>query len=366
MTPIDRTDIVLVFGTTGELIKLYPIIRALEDMGIRPQLWCTAQQIEELPKAIESLGISTPIEWLTHGHRGHSLRSKTDVLHWLGRVSLRLATRFRRIRRTSRTGAFIVHGDTMTTAIAALFGRLGGGRVVHVEAGMRSGDIRNPFPEELSRRFVARVSDINYAPGAVPVGHLNGCRGDVIDTKLNTVVDALLLAQETDPKAQTERFGLVSLHRSELYENESAFREILDVLALHARGNKLVFIDHPVTVERIHELGLDALLSSPNIHRVEKLDYFDFIALLSRASYVVTDSGGLQQECEITGHPCAVHRAVTESNWKLDRNIVLSRLDCNVVAEFLKNPDAYRSSTTSITDSPTDIIISDLTARGII
>ena len=361
-----RDDIVIVFGTTGELIKLFPVIHALENHGIAPQLWCTAQQVEELPMAIESLGILTPVEWMTHGRGGDSLRSKKDVLIWLVHVTLKFTARLRRIRRTSRSGVFIVHGDTMTTAVAAFFGRLGGGRVVHIEAGMRSGDIRNPFPEELSRRFVAKVADINYAPGDIPVSNLNGCRGEVIDTKLNTVVDALRLAQTAGGNDNRSGFGLVSLHRSELYEDREAFQRILETLASHARTHKLVFIDHPVTAERIRELGLDDLLSSPNFERVEKLEYFDFISLLGRASYVVTDSGGLQQECEITGHPCVVHRAVTESTWKLDKNIVLSRLDCAVVERFLENPEKFRASDTGISISPTEVVIADFAARGII
>lgn len=360
------TRFVYVFGTTGELIKIFPMVKAMEELGTPIELWSTSQQIEELPHAIEALGITTKVEWLTKGRRGSSLRSKSDVVAWLVKVSTALVMRARRMRSIRKKGGVVVHGDTMTTAIGAFFARIAGSRVIHVEAGMRSGDIRNPFPEELSRRFVAKVADINYAPGDVPVRNLIGARGDVVDTRLNTIVDALLLAQANRTRDETERFGLVSIHRSELYENEEAFRGILGVLGRHAVAHPLIFIDHPVTAQRMAELGLDSLVDSPNFRRVPKLDYFGFIDLLGKADYVVTDSGGLQQECEITGQPCLVHRAVTESTWKLDKNIVLSRLDNAVLEEFLVDPAKYRHEVAGDLVSPTSIIINDLRTRKLI
>lgn len=361
-----RTRFIYIFGTTGELIKIFPLIRSMEQMGTPIELWSTSQQIEELPHAIDSLGITTKVEWLTNGRGGSSLRTKSDVLVWLVNISLKLLIRAPRMRSVRKNGGVFVHGDTMTTAIAAFFARMSGSQVIHVEAGMRSGDIRNPFPEELSRRFVAKVADINYAPGEVPVGNLAGARGVVVDTRLNTIVDALLAAQEKRTDDGRERFGLVSIHRSELYENEDAFRGILQVLARHSLDHPLVFIDHPVTAQRMMELGLDDVVDNPNFRRVPKLDYFGFIDLLGRADYVVTDSGGLQQECEITGQPCLVHRAVTESTWKLDKNIVLSRLDTKVLEDFLAEPSRFRHEVAEDLVSPTSIIIDDLRARKLI
>jgi UDP-N-acetylglucosamine 2-epimerase (non-hydrolysing) len=365
MTSSD-SKFIFVFGTTGELIKIFPLITALEKHCVPIELWTTSQQVEELPKAIESLGINTAIEWLTHGRNGSSLRTKKDVLFWLLDICFKLAVRLGRMHKVRKRGGVIVHGDTMTTAIAALFAFISRSRVIHIEAGMRSGDIRNPFPEELSRRFVAKIADLNYAPGAQPVANLIGSKGEVIDTKLNTIVDALMTAKRSHHFSSQEHFGLVSLHRSELYENKIALSAVLDALSNHAINHRLVFIDHPVTVQRIHELELDHLIDVPNIIRLPKLEYFDFVELLSQADYVVTDSGGLQQECEITGTPCLVHRAVTESTWKLDHNIVLSELDVTVLSSFLNNPSEFQREVASELVSPTEIILNDFKHRNFI
>jgi UDP-N-acetylglucosamine 2-epimerase (non-hydrolysing) len=357
----------IVFGTTGELIKLFPVIEALEESNSHYKLLCTAQQIEELPSAIQSLGINVPINWLANGYKGESLRSKKEMLIWAVKLSFRLARLAPSIYCKRKSSGVMVHGDTVTTSIGALFGWIVRTPVFHVEAGMRSGDWKNPFPEELSRRFVAKLAAVNYAPGTTSCENLANSPGDIVDTQQNTIVDALRLAIHQNAKALSqEPVGLISLHRSELYEDETRFREILTVLASHGREHKMLFIDHPVTIQRMKELGLDQVFSGTLVEQIEKLNYFQFISVLSKSSYVVTDSGGLQQECEVTGHPCLVHRAVTESTGRLDQNIVLSRLDIDVVNSFLDNPSRFSTPEAEIGESPTQIIISDLKTRGLV
>jgi UDP-N-acetylglucosamine 2-epimerase (non-hydrolysing) len=357
---------VFVFGTTGELIKIFPLVKRLESEGIPIELWCTAQQIEELPSAISSLKIETPTTWLCRGVKGRSLHTKGDVLRWLLTISLAFLGRRKAIRATKKSGALFVHGDTMTTAIGAFFGRLFGGRVVHIEAGMRSGDWRNPFPEELSRRAVAHLSDINYAPGLTAVNNLKNSRGRIVNTQVNTICDALKMAMETVNDATQSGFGLVSVHRSELYENQHEFTRFLECLSEHGKTHELIFIDHPVTAKRITDLGLDKLFIGTLISRVEKLQYFEFIGLLGRAQYVITDSGGLQQECEITGHPCLVHRAVTESLDIARNNIVISRLSIETLRDFLNNPLTFRVPFEPNTPNTTNIMFEDLISHDIL
>jgi UDP-N-acetylglucosamine 2-epimerase (non-hydrolysing) len=357
---------IFVFGTTGELIKIFPLITRLESEGLPLELWCTAQQVEELPAAIESLQIQTTTTWLTNGVKGHSLHTKVDVIKWLSMVSLALVKRRKEIRATTRRGAVFVHGDTMTTAIGAFFGRLFRGKVIHIEAGMRSGDWRNPFPEELSRRLVARLSDLNYAPGATAVSNLANARGRTVNTHVNTICDALKIAMNTDKGVAQSTFGLVSIHRSELYENQYEFTRFLECLTDHGKDHQLVFINHPVTAKRITDLNLDRLFDGTLISRIDKQQYFDFINLLGRAQYVVTDSGGLQQECEITGHPCLVHRAVTESVDIARKNIVLSRLSLDVLRDFLHDPLKFAVPFEPNTPNTTNIMFDDLNHHDIL
>ena len=238
--------------------------------------------------------------------------------------------------------------------------------MVHIEARMRSGDWKNPFPEELSRRAVARLSDVNYAPGPTAMRNLKGSRGRNVNTEVNTICDALRIAIHSNEEKDPSPFGLVSVHRSELYEDRDQLSAFLLAIARHAATNKLFFIDHPVTAKRIHDLGLDDVFEGTLMERIPKLEYFDFIQMLSQAQYVVTDSGGLQQECEITGHPCLVHRAVTESVDRARGNIVLSKLRIDVLEEFLANPDQHRVAHDPNTPNATETIFLDLTDNDLI
>ena len=119
-----------------------------------------------------------------------------------------------------------------------------------------------------------------------------------------------------------------------------------------------------MTSKKLTDYGLDIEMSSGRIERLPKLNYFDFIALLGRVNYVVTDSGGLQQECAITGHPCLVHRLVTESFEGVGENVVISGLEIPVVNDFLRNPSLHRRGGQSPDRSPTQVIITDLGSRG--
>jgi UDP-N-acetylglucosamine 2-epimerase (non-hydrolysing) len=254
----------------------------------------------------------------------------------------------------------------MTTSIGAFFARLGFAQLAHIEAGMRSGNWRNPFPEELSRRFVAKLSHVNYAPGEIASQNLKSSKGLTINTHFNTVVDALEIARAKSSNNKSRNFGLVSLHRSELYESEFKLTEIISALSEHSVSHPLIFIDHPVTAQKITEYGLDELLSTGNIERIPKLNYWSFISLLGEASYVVTDSGGLQQECSITGQPCLVHRLVTESFEGVGENILLSELDINVVKSFLASTETFECDGLKPSVSPTSIILEDFASRGLI
>jgi len=124
-----------------------------------------------------------------------------------------------------------------------------------------------------------------------------------------------------------------------------------------------VFVDHAVTAAKVREHGLDGLFDDRFI-RVPKLSYFAFVTLVRRSEFVVTDSGGLQQESSYMDHPCLVHRAVTESPEGLGRNVVLSRLDLDVLAAFLDDPGRYRTQAPDTGPSPSDIVVDHLSAHG--
>jgi UDP-N-acetylglucosamine 2-epimerase (non-hydrolysing) len=288
-----------------------------------------------------------------------------------------MIVRYPRIRRKLRKAlhgrkatAVLVHGDTVTTVLGALWGRMRRLPVMHIEAGLRSGDWRHPFPEEIDRHLTSRIATTHFAPGAIPVKNLRAAKakGQIIDTQYNTVLDSLRLAQETQPAMQgittlPEAFFVVSIHRNELLVQPKELKSLLERIAAKAATTPCIFLDHPITKARIKQLGLDAILDAPGIMRAPKLDYFQFISLATKAAFIVTDSGGLQEEAAYLGIPCLVHRMATERQEGLGENVVLSLFDDKRIQDFLDHTDNYRRSPIGTDISPTQTICDFLVER---
>jgi UDP-N-acetylglucosamine 2-epimerase (non-hydrolysing) len=358
--------IAVVYGTTGELIKLSPVLSRLRDHQTPVLTLCTGQQAEQIPGLLDDLGLPQPDIWLARGSGGHDLERRRDLPAWFGHVGSNFARVGRDLRKRMVSGStkplLLVHGDTMTTVLGALMGRSMRVPVAHVEAGMRSGDWRNPFPEELDRLAAARLARVHFAPGSHAAENLRAMnvRGKIVDTGGNTIRDALDLVPAAAAPAiglPQEPFGLVSLHRSELLGKAAAFRGILELLREASQRLPILSIDHPVTVAAITKHELDSLFDE-RFRRIPRQRYFTFVALLKTSAFLVTDSGGSQQECAQLGHPCLVHRAVTEHPDGLDGPVVLSRMDLDVVRTFLSHPWTHTSQPPqNDRPRPTDVII---------
>ncbi len=324
----------------------------------------------QIPTLLDLLELPQPDVWLGHGSGGRDLRSNSDIPGWLARVATNFGLRRAELRTRMRAGStrplVLVHGDTMTTVLGATMGRLLRVPVAHVEGGLRSFDLLHPFPEELNRRLASRVARVHYAPGSWAAGNLH--RGEVIDTGTNTIRDSLDLCPagvEIPVEVPEVRFGLVSLHRFELINDRRLLTSTLNALADHARDVPLLFIDHPVTVAAIEKFGLGHLFDE-RLRSTPRLSFFGFVELLKRSAFLITDSGGSQEECYYLDHPCLVHRKRTERREGLGENVVLSGYDEAALREFLADPSLYRRRTSLPLESPSDVILADLVARGVV
>ena len=364
--------ILTVFGTTGELIKLAPVLVRLQRRGYPFVLATTAQQVTQIPPFLEQFGLPQPDVWLARGSGGRDLATNRDIPGWLARVGRSFARERGRLRRTLATGPgrplVLVHGDTMTTVLGAAMGRALRAPVAHIEGGLRSGDLRNPFPEELNRRVTSRVAHIHYAPGAGATSNLAG-RGIVVDTGSNTVRDSLELVPDdlkpTFPVPE-EPFGIVSLHRFELLGSRQLLTETITSLVAAAEATPLLFVDHSVTVAAIERFGLGSLFAGSKLQRIPRLRFFDFVQLERRGAFVVTDSGGSQQECYYLDKPCLVHRRRTEWMEGLGENIVLSRFDAGTLRSFLSDPARHRRTRPLVPQSPGDVIVAHMMEQGFV
>jgi UDP-N-acetylglucosamine 2-epimerase (non-hydrolysing) len=358
-----------IYGTTGELIKLWPVLRGLQERGARFVNVTTAQQIAQIPPLLTQLDLPQPDVYLARGRGGRELHTNSDIPPWLASVTAGFGHNRTLLRRAMRADdalpLVLVHGDTMTTVLGALVGRGLGAPVAHIEAGVRTWDLRHPFPEELNRRLVTKIAQIHYAPG--PNAAANIHRGVVVDTGMNTIRDSLELAASTVemPEAvHDEPFGLISIHRYELLNDEPLLGATFAALAAHPSRRPMLFVDHPVTVAAMQKFGLTNVFDGSSVIRMARRTFFDFIGLLRTAEFVVTDSGGTQVESYVLDKPCLVHRKKVEQPDGVGENVVVSGFDLARLSSFLDDPGAHRRQTPPPPISPTEIILDDLEARG--
>ena len=364
-------SVAFMVGTTAEVIKVAPVVVALREQGVDVRLWNTAWHVEGLRATLDDLGLAQPDEHFVAPERQTSVHRSSQVPAWGLRVALHAARHRRRLRRILRADGnpplLVVHGDTFTTVLGTLVGRFLGVPVAHVEAGMRSGDLFNPLPEEVNRKVAARLCRIHFAPTDREVQNLRRerVRGLVVDTGANTAIDALrMMMGAGSPDVEVpDHFGLVTLHRFELVRSDKALTEVLKTLHEASRRVPLVMPAGDAERSRIDELGLLGLFDDA-FRLVPKQPYARFLPLLARAAFVVTDSGGLQQECGFLGMPCAIHRTATESHHGLGANLLLTGMRRDELERFLADPEAWRRPSELDRFRPTEVIVEHLRSEG--
>lgn len=356
--------IIFIYGTTAEAIKIAPVARRLDALGVPYQQWVTQQHTESLRRAIPELGLPQPERVIADGWRGRPLQSPIQMVGWVFDVFGWALRRLPSIRRSLPKGSLvIVHGDTVTTVLGALIGKGVGASIAHVEAGLRSGDWRHPFPEELDRRIVGKIADIHYAPSPEAAANLRG-RRNVVLTHGNTAKDAVrdVVGSASAPQDVEEQpYGLVLLHRYEFISNPGLVRETLRNLDRNSPLPLRIIVDSYSSAAIalvIEELGFERFTL------MTKLEHSEFVATMSGAEFIVTDSGGIQEEAAALGVPTLIHRKATERHDGLGTTAVLSGWDQPTLTEFLSAYKEYRRGEPGKDQSPSDIIVADLVARG--
>ncbi|WP_216213447.1 UDP-N-acetylglucosamine 2-epimerase [Amycolatopsis aidingensis] len=364
--------IAFLVGTTAELIKIAPVYHAIAARGTTPKIWFTAQHVDEVADTLADLRLPEPDVWLVPREQAQGLRTPAQVPGWAATVARTAWSMRTRLRATlaedGKPPLVMVHGDTFTTPYGALIGkRMLGARVAHVEAGARSGSLLSPLPEELNRKIAARLTDIHFAPTEREVGNLGSARGIVVNTEANTAIDAMRLAIDAEPPVTgvPEKFGLATLHRFELISRGDKYREVLEMLREHGTSRMpVLYLAGGPERERIARLGLEGLFDDERFIIQPKLRYLQFLPLMARAQFVVTDSGGLQEECAYLGLPCAIHRQRTERLQGIGSNIVLTELRADVLSDFLNTYETRRVESTLDRYHPSRIIVDTLAQLG--
>lgn len=308
--------VIVVFGTRPEAIKMFPVVHALRaTQGIETRVCVTAQHRALLDQVLDLADITPDID--------------LDVMQpdqTLDALTARLITALGAAFDAERPDRVLVHGDTLTTMIASLAAYYRQIPVGHVEAGLRSGDIHHPWPEEVNRRVVSCIADMNFAPTQAAADALRAENRDPASIHMtgNTVIDALLATRECLRQTPAlidaiapliacfagKRIIAVTSHRRENFGDGMAniAAAIGDIAA--REDVAVIFPVHPnPNVRPVMERALAGL---PNVALIEPLDYPNFVGLLDACEIVLTDSGGVQEEAPSLGKPVLVMRATTE------------------------------------------------------
>lgn len=344
--------VMMVFGTRPEAIKMAPLARVLRQWPeLDLHICSTGQHREMLEQVLSAFGLSVDQDL--------QVMTKNQTLNGLARD---LLDKIDQAYAQVNPDIVLVHGDTTTSFIAALAAFHRRIPIGHVEAGLRTGNLQQPWPEEANRRLTGVLADLHFTPTTKSRDNLLGehVPAEHIEVTGNTVIDALLWMREHlntsgwHPAADSplaalgddQRMVLITGHRRENFG--AGFERICLALAELALRYPDVQFVYPVHLNpQVQKAVYGVLSGRDNIHLVAPQDYQHFVWLMDRAHVILTDSGGVQEEAPALGKPVLVLRKVTERPSVLEGGTVklvgtLTERIVKETSQLLDDPEAYR------------------------
>jgi len=335
---MSKPVVAILVGTRPEIIKVAPVIRQLKKRTI-PFIFIHSNQhyTKELDETILSdLKLDRPDYQLRVGSGTHAVQTG------------KIMERVEKICFQKKVSILVVHGDTNTTLAGALTAKKLQIMVCHIEAGLRSFDYR--MPEEINRIITDRISDVLFAPTLIAQQNLinEGIRSESIIVTGNTVVDALRQHQKMARKRHTFKhlsvkpgqYLLLTMHRAENVDDKGKFIKLLELITYISKRLALPVL-WPIHPRSLKQLTQFDIIIPPEIIKINAVGYLDMIQLLSNASMILTDSGGIQEEAYILKKPLITLRSSTERPETLSANFVVDT-DVDKVDQALQ---AFRANT---------------------
>lgn len=356
--------ITCVIGTRAQLIKMAPVIKELEVRNVEFQILLTGQHKETMDTLFSDFSIKTiPIQL----EDPNEVSSVLKMFFWFPRTLVKIFLRRKQLFKCSETknSWILVHGDTLSTFLGALVGKFTSCQVAHVESGLRSHSFLSPFPEEITRVLTFYLSDVGFCPGRWAVDNLKKYKTKAVDTKANTIIDAVDMALETkisNIEIPTKKYAVVSIHRFENIYKKKRFEQILNIVHQISNEYRLLFVLHPATKKRLVKYGwMKKLESNENIILKPRMGYVPFVKLLSKAIFVITDGGSNQEELAYLNVPSLLMRDATERPEGIGETAVLNGFKPSVVENFLKKVEGLSDAKSNVSyHSPSKLIVNYL------
>jgi UDP-N-acetylglucosamine 2-epimerase (non-hydrolysing) len=298
-------SILTVIGTRPEAIKLAPLLSAISRSKFLENRVCISNQHTDLlDPFLLKLNIRVDYQLKSYEHDGSLYQSAAKILDQFGKILIK-----------AKPDLVIVQGDTTTAFIAALAAFYEHVPVAHIEAGLRTGHLYSPWPEEAHRGLIDRLATYYFSPTEKAKNALlaEGISSEKIWMVGNTSIDALRLARDYSNLTSNsqEKFIVVTVHRRE--NHGEPLKEICHALQAIVRefaDVKIAFLLHPNP--SVRKTIVEVLSGKININLIEPLDHVAFIQLLDKCKFIITDSGGLQEEATFIGKPVLIVRDTTE------------------------------------------------------
>jgi UDP-N-acetylglucosamine 2-epimerase (non-hydrolysing) len=341
---LSKKRVVTVVGTRPEAIKMAPVIRMLKDESwAEVRVLATAQHRHMLDEVLSSFRIQPNLDL-------NIMRPNQALTTLTARLLLKLDD----VLDTEKPDVVLAQGDTTTVMTVALACFYHGIPFGHVEAGLRTGDMAYPFPEEMNRVVTGRMARLHFAPTESARTNLRaeGIPNEQIFVTGNTVIDALLdvsiRCDDFTPKVSPgNRLVLVTAHRRENFGKP--LTEICRAIKFLADMRSDVEFLYPVHPNpNVREVVMNMLGQHPRIHLCDPLEYVPFVAAMKTAYFILTDSGGVQEEAPALGKPVLVLRRETERPEAIKEGVVkLVGPECNAIVreslQLLDDDHTYRS-----------------------
>jgi len=341
-------------GTQAELIKLLPVIREFEKRNI-PFAFISSGQNELSKELLGNVHIDIQL------HEKILFPHMFWVIVWFFQTMLRgFFVINKQIKRSDRD-IMLIHGDTISSLMGALLGRMLGFKIAHIEAGLRSFNMTSPFPEEIDRLIISKLTTYHFCPNKWACDNLKKTRGIKINTVQNTLWEQYQCASKKRITLDTNLkipYFLFVIHRQEnLYNRELVTSLVSEILKQSDQLNAVFILHEPTKIALIQYNLLDTLKKNKNVILIPRQDYYLFSKIIENSQFMVTDGGSNQEESYYMGKPCLVLRTVTERTEGLGENVVMSNNNLETIHDFFVHYKKYMRKPLVSSVKPSEIIV---------
>jgi UDP-N-acetylglucosamine 2-epimerase (non-hydrolysing) len=364
-----NNNIYFFIGTKAELIKIMMVMKEFSDKKVKFKIIASGQNdiINSAPFKLLNIEKADIILY-----DKKIKQSPVSLFLWFIKTLIKgLVVLRKEFKNLNKNKTFmIVHGDTVSTVMGALIGKCYGLKVAHIEAGNRSFNFFQPFPEEIDRIIVSYLTDVHFCPYTSVMENLKQRKGDKINTSYNTIIDSWIFANSQNIESRllrrlaNKKYFIFILHRQENLYNENLVQMLVKLVLNFNNEFICIFIMHNSTQVTLKKLKLlDKIKKKTNIIITPLLPFLEFMKLLNGCEFILTDGGSNQQETFYLGKPCLILRKVNDTAEGMNENMVLSKNNPELIKDFVLNYKKYDRPMITPDISPSKIIVDYLTKK---